>query len=197
MVTSKFFWPFMNRDCNNWARNCLACQKNKISRHVKNFPKQFEPVSSRFSTIHMDIIGPLPSSENFRYCLTIIDRYTRWPEAIPLIECTAESCAEALCRVWIARFGVPQVIITDQGRQFEANLFRELSKILGFKRNRTSPYRPKSNGLIERWHRTFKTTLMAYGNKVWSKSLPFVLLGLRTTFREDFLATPAELVYGE
>lgn len=197
MLTSKFFWPAINKDCNNWSRACLACQKNKISRHVKNPHKIFQPVSCRFCTIHIDIIGPLPISEGFQYCLTIIDRFTRWPEAIPLVDCTAESCAEALCRVWIARFGVPKLVITDQGRQFESTLFQELAKLLGFKRLRSTPYHPKTNGLIERWHRVLKTTLKTYNDPAWSKSLPFVLLGLRTTFREEFDATPAELVYGE
>jgi len=196
-LTSKYFWPSMNKDCNEWSRACLACQKNKISRHVKNFTNSFESVSERFKTIHIDIVGPLPISENCRYCLTIIDRFTRWPEAIPLHDSLAETCAEALCRVWIARFGAPEVIVTDQGRQFESVLFKELSQLMGFKRNRSTAYHPQSNGLLERWHRTLKATLMSYNEERWTKALPLVLLGLRTTLREEFLASPAELVYGE
>jgi len=197
LLTSKFFWPSINKDSNEWSRACLSCQKSKITRHVKNPPNLFEPVSKRFHVIHIDIVGPLPVSQGFRYCLSIIDRFTRWPEAIPLSNCTAETCAEAICREWIARFGVPRSIITDQGRQFESDLFRELAKIMGFKRNRTTAYHPQSNGFIERWHRTLKTTLLTYNCQSWSQALPFVLLGLRTAVREEFSATPAELVYGE
>lgn len=197
MVTAKYFWPSINKDVNNWSRSCLACQKNKISRHVKNPLGSFPISSSRFEIVHMDIIGPLPPSHGFRYCLTFIDRFSRWPEAIPLTDISAETCAKALFQEWISRFGVPKIIVTDQGRQFESCLFKELSKFLGFKHNRTTPYHPQSNGFLERWHRTLKTAIKTYEANSWSDSLPSVLLGLRTAFREEFIATPAELLYGQ
>lgn len=80
--------------------------------------------------------------------------------------------------------------------QFESELFRELGKLIGFKRNRTTTYHPQSNGFLERWHRTLKTAIMCKNNLQWSKVLPIVLLGLRTTLREEFKVTPAEMVYG-
>lgn len=107
---------------------------------------------SRFSHIHLDIII-LPDVEDYRYCLTITDR---WPEAIPLKKITAEVVASALFDVWITRFGTPITITTDQGSQFEAALFKSLSSFIGAKRIRSSPYHPASNGMIERFHRTLK-----------------------------------------
>ncbi|CAD7085746.1 unnamed protein product [Hermetia illucens] len=197
LVTGKYFWPSMNKDINSWARECIACQKCKVSRHVRKEVGSFPRTTKRFHTIHLDIIGPLRDSHGYKYCLTIIDRFTRWPEAIPLKDITAQSCAEALCREWIPRFGVPAVVITDQGMQFESTLFSELGKLLGFKRQRTTAYHPQSNGMLERWHRTLKAAIMARDDPSWTQVLPLVLLGLRTTRREEFAASPAELVYGE
>ncbi|KMQ86114.1 retrovirus-like pol polyprotein [Lasius niger] len=188
----------MNKDITQWARTCLPCQRAKIHRHVKLNPEKIAIPDERFKQIHLDLIGPLPLTNNFRYCLTMVDRYTRWPEAAPLTEATAEAVAEAFYTTWISRFGAPQIITTDQGTQFESELFRILTHLIGCKRTRTSPYHPASNGMLERWHRTLKTALSCHlqNDRDWTTSLPTVLLGLRTVFKDDLKCSTAELLYG-
>ena len=56
---------------------------------------------------------------------------------------------------------MPLHLVTDRGRQFESELFKELSSLIGFHRLRTTSYHPQSNGIIERTHRTLKTAIMA------------------------------------
>ncbi|KYN06579.1 Pro-Pol polyprotein [Cyphomyrmex costatus] len=98
---------------------------------------------------------------------------------------------------WVSHFGTPAVITTDQGKQFEVSLFQALSKFLGSKQTRTSPYHPASNGIIERWHRTLKTSITCHEDgRQWLDLLPIVLLGLRTCLKEDLKCSPAELIYG-
>lgn len=197
-VAAKYFWPSMNKDSSLWAKTCIECQKSKITRHTRSEFQRFELPSGRFEKIHIDLVGPLAPSNGNIYILTIIDRFTRWTEAIPLQDSTAKTVAKALMENFIARFGIPLELTSDQGPQFESLLFQELTKTLGIHKIRTTPYHPQSNGLIERFHRNLKEILIARGNTInWSEELPLVLLGVRTAFKEDLNCSAAELVYGQ
>lgn len=189
----------MNKDITHWARTCLPCQRAKIHRHVRREnPEKITIPDERFKHIHLDLIGPLLLTNNFKYCLTIVDQYTRWPEAAPLTDATAESVAKVFFSTWVSRFGAPQTITTDQGTQFESRLFKILTQIIGCKRTRTSPYHPASNSMLERWHRTLKSALSCHlqNNIDWTTALPTVLLGLRTVFKDDLGCFTSELLYG-
>ena len=76
-------------------------------------------------------MGPLPPSEGKTYVLTMIDRATKWPEAIPLSEITALNIARTLVNVWFSQFGVPSRISTNQGKQFDCDLLKKLSEAFG------------------------------------------------------------------
>jgi len=77
----------------------------------------------RFEHVHTNIVGPLPVSNGYKYCLTVIDRFTHWAKAIPVRNIMAETIAQRLFREWMTRYGIPLKITIDQGRQFEAELF--------------------------------------------------------------------------
>lgn len=126
----------------------------------------------------------------------MIDRETRWPEAVPTGSITAENVATVLVQHWISRFGAPIRITTDQGRQFESDLFKRLSEKLGTTKIRTTAYHPASNGRIERWHRPLKAAIMAYAADNWVEILPLILLGLRSAINTDLGVSPSQLTYG-
>lgn len=194
-IIKRFVWPSINKDCRNSARQCITCQRNKITRHVSAPINQFNKLSGRFEHVHIDLIS-MPNCQGFRYCLTCVDRFTRWPEAIPLADMEAYTVAEAFLSTWIASFGVPLRVTPDQGRQFESELFKELCKMLGSQHLRTTSYHPQSNGMVERLHRQLKTSIRCHENDNWVAMLPIVLLGIRTAIKDDLKATTAEMVNG-
>ncbi|GFS97524.1 retrovirus-related Pol polyprotein from transposon 412 [Nephila pilipes] len=179
-----------------WARTCLQCQRAKVSRHTRSEIGKFELPNSRFEHVHIDLVGPLPPSEGFRYYLTGLDRFSKWPKAFPLVEISAEAVTNAFYTGRISRFGPPLRLTTDQGTQFEASLFDTLSKFLGTERRHTTPYHPSANGQVERFHRQLKAAVMAYGNAQWTIVLPTILMGFRSTWKEDLQTTTAEVIYG-
>ena len=132
-----------------------------------------------------------------KYLFTVIDRFTRWPEAIPLPDSTTETCVKALIRHWITRFGVPDDITSDRGPQFTSHMWSELNQLLGISASNTTAYRPQANGLVERFHRQLKGSLkVRLQGPRWMDELPLVLLGIRTAWREDPDCSASDLVYG-
>jgi transposase InsO family protein len=113
------------------------------------------------------------------------------------MDITADTVARALLTDWISRFGWPQTITTDQGRQFESQLFKSLANMCGIQLSRKTAHHPVANGLVERFHRTLKAAIMCLAYQQWTEALPLGLLGIRTAFKEDLQASVAELVYGE
>lgn len=111
---------------------------------------------------------------------------------------TAETVAKNVYDGWISRFGCPLRLTTDQGRQFESNLFSKLMELLGIRKNRTTPYHPQCNGAVERWHRSLKAALTARlsdSATSWLDELSTVLLGLRAADRSDNGISAAEMTY--
>lgn len=154
----------MNTGVGNWANTCLACQKSKVMRHNTSPIGTFPP-TARLDHVRNDIVGLLPESKNCKYIITMIDRATRWPEAVPVSQLCAVEVANVFLTTWIARFGCPSLITSAQGRQFESNLLTALTNLLGIKKIRTTSYHPQSNGLIEQWHRILKDKTQETGRK--------------------------------
>lgn len=197
LITDRFVWPRMKTDIRQWSKTCVPCQRAKVGRHTRSPPGSFPSPDERFAHVHVDITGPLPSCEGKTYLLTCVDRFSRWCEALPMSDITAHTTARTFVSGWVSRFGVPALITTDRGRQFESDLFNQLMRILGSKRVKTTAYHPEANGLVERFHRTLKSALRAVTDQAnWLENLPLVLLGLRTAVKDDLKCSSAEIVYG-
>ena len=175
----------------------MNCQKSKTNRHTKSPPGLFNKPDGRFTNLHIDIVGPLPTANDHQYILTIIDMFTRWPFAVPLRDISTENISKYILREWMGVFGCPSVITTDRGSQFQSTLFDESTKLLGVKHIKTTAYPCCANGLIESFHRQFKTALTANNNsRTWFENLPLALLSIRNVIKEDLGCTASEMVFG-
>lgn len=186
----------MHKDIQRWVKCFIPCQRSKIGRHTKTQLEPFLPPRTRFDRIHVDIVGSLPPSHDLKYILTCVDRFTRWPEAVPLPDISAQTVVPAFAYASVARFGCPTTATTDRGRQFQCALFTALTHLLGTEHIHTTAHHAAANGLEERLHRKLKVALTAEVNPLrWAGHLPFALIGIKCNLK-DLRRPPAELVYG-
>ena len=159
---------------------------------------QHIPVPSRsFSHVHVDLVGPLPTSEGFTHLFTVINRTTRWAEAIPLQSTLAAAYARALFSGWIASIGVPAAMTSNRGAQFTSSLWAALCSNLGIQHVQTTAYHPQGNSLVEWFHRFLKNALRACcAGSSWADHLPWVMLGLQSAAHEDTAVSPSQAIFG-
>jgi len=147
----------------------------------------------------MDLAGPFPeSTAGNKYLLVVNDCYTRWVECYPLKNMEAKTVAEAFVTNFVSRYGVPLVVHSDQGRQFESELFQEMCSLLDIKKTRTSPFHPAGNAVSERSIKTIVNLISTScrQQKEWDKDLPLLTMAYRSTPHESTGYTPNYLLFG-
>jgi cleavage and polyadenylation specificity factor subunit 1 len=116
LLGARVVWPGMKSEVQRWVADCQQCSRAKVVRQPPAAQQPIPVPTQRFSHIHVDFVGPLPTSrEGYRYLFTIIDRTSRWLEAIPLTSMETDTMVDALINNWVCRFGVPAVVTSDHG----------------------------------------------------------------------------------
>ena len=197
LVTSRFFWPGMNADIHQKSCSCLQCQRAKVYQYTTIPLGTFNTSNARSDHVHIDLIGPLPTSQGCSSHVLIGSLTSQ--KLCPIPDISADTVAQAFISGWILCFGVPLTITTDQGQQFELTLWTHLMRLLGTHRIQTTAYHPIANGLVERFHCQLKGAIKCLPDTThWTKALPLILLGICTSFKQDCHCTAAELkIYRE
>ena len=201
-VSSEYYWPKLRKNVHDFVKTCKPCNLAKQSTTVNPGTGDFPVPDQRFSFIHLDIVGPLPPSQGYKYMLTIYDRCSRWTEAYPLVRDSSEEVCRGFME-WVARYGLPSVALSDNGNALVANLFQDVLKNFGVEVRFSPAYHPQTNGAIERKHQdiknSLKAALVAMGDthrENWVKALPWVMLGRRSSYQPNLDASAAQLVLG-
>ncbi|XP_068203040.1 uncharacterized protein [Palaemon carinicauda] len=163
-LSDLFFWPSLRRDVKKFVKTCKVCQTTgKPNQKIPKAPLQPIPaIGEPFEEVIIDIVGPLPrTSSGNQYILTLMDRATRYPEAIPLRSIHAGRVLKSLLG-FFSKFGLPRVIQSDCGSNFKSKVFKQGLEELGIKHVTSSPYHPQSQGQLERFHQTLKSMLSKY-----------------------------------
>ena len=201
-IRMKYYWPRMYKEIYQYVQSCEACQQAK--RYIHAHPASLHPlpIGERFSRWHVDILGPLTTTpDGYKYILLCVDSFTKWCEAFPLKTQEASEVAHVIYREIFTRYGAPQVLITDQGRNFMSKLVQALCELFRVTRHRTSSYHPQTNSCAERVNSSLAQALRAYCSDKqtdWADILPGILMAFRMSpATQSTLQSPYFLVFGE
>jgi len=147
--------------------------------------------------VAVDILEVPTSKHNNRYLLVLQDYMTKWADAIPFPNQTACRITEELIKVF-SRYGIPDILHSDQGRNFESTILSQTLEVFGICKSRTTAYHPAGDGLVERFNRSLLQLLRAYvqHHNDWEQYLPLVLYAYRTAAHSSTGVSPFELMYG-
>jgi transposase InsO family protein len=199
-LQSRYYWAGYQQDVKDWCRKCVACQARKTPAKPARAPMRPTRVGDRFQRVAMDILGPLPESEKGnRYIVVISDYFSKWVEAVPTTNMEAATIADVFVNTFVTRFGVPHQLHTDQGRQFESDLFQQICRLLDIDKTRTSPYWPQSDGLVERYNSNVEAMLskvVSSHQRDWDKCLQPAMMAYRSSIHESTGFSPNMLMFG-
>ena len=199
-VQQRFYWPGCSLDVARWCAACPICASRKGKPGPGRVPMTNLPTGAPFERIAVDILDTRKlTPRKFQYVLVISDYFSKYTDAFPLRRHTAAMVADTIMRRWIAYHGVPKQLHSDQGTEFESHLIHALSKLLGFAKIKTSPYRPQSDGQVERFNRSLLNMLSAFVTdraNDWDEHLPYVMMAYRSSKHTSTGCTPYSMIYG-
>lgn len=199
-IRENYKWKHMKTDIKNLIKSCQSCQINKTNHKPGKAPMEITTTSHfPFQRLGLDIVGPLPVTEQGnRFILTMQDDLTKYSYAVPIPDHEAKTIADSFVS-FIALFGIPESILTDQGSDFTSNLFKEVNKLFKIKHILSSPYHPQTQGALERSHLTLKDYLKHYictQQTNWDEYVSLAMFSYNTHFHKSTQYTPFELIFG-
>ncbi|MEM1008681.1 MAG: RNase H-like domain-containing protein, partial [Myxococcota bacterium] len=200
-IANRYYWPNMRKDIQDHLRACDICQKASKINHPQKAPLQPLPQPASINhRIHTDLFGPLQSSGNKnKYVLVITDAFSKYCELVALPNKEATTVAEAIFDTWITRYGIPENITTDGGKEFCNRLLEKLCSRLAIVHRTTSPYHPQANASAETFNRTMKKYLSCFSQPPyldWEPYLACLRFCYNTSISKATHASPFSLVFG-
>ncbi|XP_048031439.1 uncharacterized protein K02A2.6-like [Megalobrama amblycephala] len=188
VARSYVWWPGIDAQIEQLSKTCHSCQQT----HKAPGPSPLHPwkwPESPWHRIHVDFAGPF---EGHTY-LVVVDAHSKWPE-VCVMESTTSTKTIQVLRGLFSRYGLPEVLVSDNGPQFTSDEFQTFLKANGVTHTRSAPFHPATNGLAERLVQTFKRALRcSKGSTSIQQRLDTFLLAYRNTPHATTKESPAML----
>ena len=189
-IRNHFYWPGLKSDVSQFCKFCHTCQM--VGKPNQTIPKaHLHPIPAfdePFSRITIDCVGPLPKTKSgHEYLLTIMCASTRFPEGIPLRNIKTKNIGHAVVKFFTFA-GLPKSVRSDQGSNFMSGIFQQVMHELGITQCKLSPYHPKSQCALERFHQTLKNMIRSYyfdTEKDWDEGIHLLLFAVRESVHES------------
>ena len=197
----KYWFPNMRQHITNHVNGCLLCKLRKTDKRQGRIPTKRYPISSRaFERAHCDLCGPFQETiRGYKYLLVIRCPLTQWIEVIPLMTKSTIEVTEAIQNCILCVHGSVDTFVTDNGMEFIGKIAEAVHILVGNKHQRTSAYRPQSNGEIENLNGTLKDMISIYvkeNQRDWDRYIPIIVHAYRTTVNVATGFSPFAAMYG-
>lgn len=196
-----FYWPGLVKDVKTYIQNCEMCKTSKTPTTILRPPMGQMIKSDRpFQRLYIDLIGPLPRTKSGNIgILIILDHFSKFTFLRPVKKFATKPITDYLRSEIFNCFGVPEVIVTDNGSQFRSKDFANLMEKFGVKHSLTAVYSPQANA-SERVNRVINEALRSYvrdDQRGWDQYLSSVNCSLRNSHHQSVGRTPYEIVFGQ
>ena len=196
-LRQKAYWVNMTQDVDRYCRECTKCQQSKFTAPTRA-PLTNVPIGRPWQMVAIDILEVPVSLHDNRYLLVVQDYFTKWAEAIPMPDQKASRITCELVRLF-STMGIPQMLHSDQGRNFESMILSQTLEAFGISKTRTTAYHPQGDGMVERFNRSLLQLLRVYTDiqaADWEHYLPLVLYAYRTAVHSSTGVTPFQMMFG-
>ncbi|XP_071374845.1 retrovirus-related Pol polyprotein from transposon 412 [Centroberyx affinis] len=198
LIKDRFYWPKMASEIATYIQNCGRCVARK-SLPQRAAPLQRITSNGPLDLVCIDFLSIEPDSKGIANVLVVTDHYTRYAQAFPTKDQKALTVAKVLFEKFFVRYGLPARIHSDQGRDFESKIIKELLTMLGIRKSRTSPYHPQGDPQPERFNRTLLSmlgTLDPAQKPRWSQRISQLVHAYNSTRNDATGYSPYFLMFG-
>lgn len=198
LIKERFYWPRMAAEIEQYIRTCGRCISRKTLRQRASPLNQITS-NGPLDLVCIDFLQIEPDSKGVANVLVVTDHYTRYAQAFPTKDQRAITVARVLWEKYFVHYGLPARIHSDQGRDFESRLIKELLSMLGIRKSRTSPYHPQGDAQPERFNRTLLAmlgTMDTAKKQCWSQHITHLVHTYNCTGSDATGYSPYYLMFG-